>query len=122
MIGESIERSVDGSLVHENLRDGFDTGWYDEYRDEAKGIERTFRPTVVGAGAEIGPDTRLADCAVGASARVEKTMGREAEIGEGAQVGPFAVLDPGSHVAAGVATGPFHHARTSEPPGHETQH
>ena len=77
--------------------------------------------TAIGAGAEIGPDTRLADCAVGASARVEKTMGREAEIGEGAQVGPFAVLDPGSHVAAGVATGPFHHARTSEPPSHETQ-
>ncbi|MEM7285483.1 MAG: NTP transferase domain-containing protein [Actinomycetota bacterium] len=74
--------------------------------------------TVVGAGAEIGPDTRLDDCAVGASARVEKTMGREAEIGEGAQVGPFAVLDPGSHVAAGVATGPFHHARSSEPTSH----
>ena len=77
--------------------------------------------TVVGAGAEIGPDTRLDDCAVGASARVEKTMGREAEIGEGAQVGPFAVLDPGSHVAAGLATGPFHHARTGEPTSHETQ-
>ena len=39
--------------------------------------------TVVGAGAEVGPDTRLADCAVGARARVEKTMGREAEVGEG---------------------------------------
>lgn len=77
--------------------------------------------TVVGAGAEIGPDTRLDDCAVGASARVEKTMGREAEVGEGAQVGPFAVLDPGSNVAAGVATGPFHHARSSEPTSHETQ-
>lgn len=76
--------------------------------------------TVVGAGAEIGPDTRLADCAVGASARVEKTMGREAEIGEGAHVGPFAVLDPGSHVPAGVATGPFQHVRTSEPLSHDT--
>ncbi len=66
--------------------------------------------TVIGAGAEIGPDTRLVDCAVGAAARVEKTMGREAEVGEGARVGPFAVLEPGSHVGPGAVTGPFHHA------------
>ena len=71
--------------------------------------------TSVGAGAEVGPDTRLVDCAVGASARVEKTMGREAEIGEGARVGPFAVLDPGASVGPGVATGPFHHARADGP-------
>lgn len=51
MIGESIEQSVGGSLVHENLRSGFDTGWYGEYADEAKGIEKTFKPTLVGAGA-----------------------------------------------------------------------
>lgn len=66
--------------------------------------------TVVGEGAEIGPDTRLVDCAVGAGARVEKTMGRDAEVGPRAHVGPFAVLDPGSHVAAGATTGPFFHA------------
>jgi len=69
--------------------------------------------TVVGPGAEIGPDTRLIDCAVGARARVEKTMGRQAEIGEDAQIGPFAVLDPGAHVADGVATGPFYHGADS---------
>ncbi len=66
--------------------------------------------TVVGAGAEIGPDTRLVDCAVGSGARVEKTMGRDAEVGEGAVVGPFAVLDPGSQVASASVTGPFYHA------------
>lgn len=53
MIGESIEQSVGGSLVHEDLRSGFDTGWYGEYADEAKGIETTFKPTLVGAGAVL---------------------------------------------------------------------
>lgn len=70
--------------------------------------------TVVGAGAEIGPDTRLVDCAIGPNAVVEKTMGRDAEVGEGARVGPFAVLDPGSHIEAASRTGPFYHASTDE--------
>lgn len=70
--------------------------------------------TVVGAGAEIGPDTRLVDCAIGPDAVVEKTMGRDAEVGEGARVGPFAVLDPGSQIEAASRTGPFYHASTDE--------
>ena len=46
--------------------------------------------TVIGSGAEIGPDTRLVDCVVGEQAVVEFTVGRDAEIGPGAIVGPFA--------------------------------
>lgn len=57
--------------------------------------------TVVGEGAELGPDTRLNDCVVAAGARVEKTVGRDAEIGAGAEVGPFAILEPGAQVAPG---------------------
>jgi bifunctional UDP-N-acetylglucosamine pyrophosphorylase/glucosamine-1-phosphate N-acetyltransferase len=67
--------------------------------------------TRVGPGAAIGPDTRLQDCAVGAEARVEMTMARDADIGPGAHVGPFAVLDPGASVAPGDRTGPFFHGR-----------
>ncbi|MDP8953705.1 MAG: UDP-N-acetylglucosamine diphosphorylase/glucosamine-1-phosphate N-acetyltransferase, partial [Actinomycetota bacterium] len=63
--------------------------------------------TVVGRGAEVGPDTRLVDCTVGAGAVVEQVVGRLAEIGAGARVGPFAALAPGSRVADGIATGPF---------------
>jgi len=63
--------------------------------------------TVVGEGAEIGPDTRLVDCVVGAGARVEKTVGHDAEVGDGAQVGPFAVLRPGAQVEAGSQVAPF---------------
>ena len=41
-------------------------------------------------------------------AAVEHTVGDHAEIGADAVVGPFAVLSPGSHVAAGVRTGAFY--------------
>jgi bifunctional UDP-N-acetylglucosamine pyrophosphorylase/glucosamine-1-phosphate N-acetyltransferase len=63
--------------------------------------------TVVGEGAEIGPDTRLVDCVVGATARVEKTVGHDAEVGDGAQVGPFVVLRPGAQVEAEGRVAPF---------------
>lgn len=65
---------------------------------------------VVGAGAEIGPNTRLVDCVVGAGAVVENTVGRDAEVGEGARLGPFAVLEPGSSIPAGARPGPFYTA------------
>lgn len=64
--------------------------------------------TVVGAGAEIGPHTRLVDCVVGDGARVEQSNGRDAEIGTEAVVGPFAVLAPGAVVPGGAVTGPFY--------------
>ncbi len=63
--------------------------------------------TIVGAGAQIGPDTRLVDCVVGDGAVVEQTVARQAEIGDDARVGPFAALSPGSRVAPGTVTGPF---------------
>jgi len=66
--------------------------------------------TVVGGGCEIGPDTRLVDCVVGARSTVEQTTGRDAEIGSDAHVGPYAHLAPGSSVPDGTITGPFHAA------------
>ena len=54
--------------------------------------------TVVGAGAEIGPDARLVDCVVGERAIVEQTVARQAEIGDDSRVGPFAYLAPGARV------------------------
>jgi bifunctional UDP-N-acetylglucosamine pyrophosphorylase/glucosamine-1-phosphate N-acetyltransferase len=64
--------------------------------------------TIVGEGAEIGPNTRLVDCIVGDRARVEQTVGHDAEIGANAVVGPFAVLEAGTDVAAGSVTGAFY--------------
>ena len=50
-LADSIHGSVGRSLVAENLREGFDLGWFGEYEDVARGIETTFGPTVSGAGA-----------------------------------------------------------------------
>lgn len=66
--------------------------------------------TVVGERAELGPDTRLVDCVVGVDAVIEKSVGRDAEVGEGARVGPFAVLQAGASIADGAVTGPFYTA------------
>jgi bifunctional UDP-N-acetylglucosamine pyrophosphorylase/glucosamine-1-phosphate N-acetyltransferase len=70
--------------------------------------------TVIGEGADIGPNTRLVDCAVGAGARVEETVGHDAEIGPGAVVGPFAVLEPGDAISPGLETGAFYTSPTRE--------
>jgi bifunctional UDP-N-acetylglucosamine pyrophosphorylase/glucosamine-1-phosphate N-acetyltransferase len=68
--------------------------------------------TSIGEGVEIGPGCRLVDCTVGERTSLEQTVGRLAEIGDDCVVGPFAVLEPGAHVADGTRTGPFF---TSEP-------
>jgi bifunctional UDP-N-acetylglucosamine pyrophosphorylase / glucosamine-1-phosphate N-acetyltransferase len=67
--------------------------------------------TVVGDGCEIGPDTQLGDCVVGAGSTVSHTVGHDAEVGAGATVGPYAHLEPGSAVAGGQVTGSFYTAR-----------
>jgi len=66
--------------------------------------------TVVGDGCEIGPDTRLEDCAVGRRCTIQHTVGTEAEIGGGAVVGPYAHLPAGSAVAEAAVTGAFYTA------------
>jgi bifunctional UDP-N-acetylglucosamine pyrophosphorylase/glucosamine-1-phosphate N-acetyltransferase len=64
--------------------------------------------TVVGAGSEIGPHTRLVDCRVGEGAVVTESVGQHAEVGDGAVVGPYAALGAGARVESGVTTGPFY--------------
>jgi bifunctional UDP-N-acetylglucosamine pyrophosphorylase/glucosamine-1-phosphate N-acetyltransferase len=70
--------------------------------------------TVVGERAEIGPDTRLTDWVVGRDAVVASSTGVDAEIGDGARVGPYAVLAAGSAIPDGAVTGPFYAARSPE--------
>jgi bifunctional UDP-N-acetylglucosamine pyrophosphorylase / glucosamine-1-phosphate N-acetyltransferase len=64
--------------------------------------------TVVGEGAEIGPNSRLVDCTVGAHAVIEATVARQAIIGDDAVVGPFAVLGPGTDIPPKTETGPHY--------------
>ncbi|MCQ6555631.1 bifunctional UDP-N-acetylglucosamine diphosphorylase/glucosamine-1-phosphate N-acetyltransferase GlmU [Streptomyces sp. C10-9-1] len=63
--------------------------------------------THVGEGAEVGPNTRLRDTAVGAGARVDNTVAESAEIGEGASVGPFAYLRPGTRLGVKSKIGTY---------------
>ena len=71
--------------------------------------------TVVGADTEIGPGTRLVDCVVGSGVVLDQVTARDAEIGNGARVGPYALLEPGAQVPAGRVTGAFYTAGSSEP-------
>ncbi|GAB3772158.1 bifunctional UDP-N-acetylglucosamine pyrophosphorylase/glucosamine-1-phosphate N-acetyltransferase [Nocardioides ginsengisegetis] len=63
--------------------------------------------TLVGEDAVIGPDTTLKDCEVGAGARVVRAHGELAVIGEGASVGPFAYLRPGTQLGTKGKIGTF---------------
>lgn len=57
--------------------------------------------TEVAAGARVGPGSQLRDTTVGPGASVIQSVCREADVGAGAVVGPFAYLPPGSKVDAG---------------------
>ncbi|MEV3990315.1 bifunctional UDP-N-acetylglucosamine diphosphorylase/glucosamine-1-phosphate N-acetyltransferase GlmU [Streptomyces sp. NPDC049837] len=46
--------------------------------------------------AEVGPNSRLKDTRVGVGARVDNTVADRADVGEGATVGPYAYLRPGT--------------------------
>ena len=63
--------------------------------------------TVVAEDAVIGPDTTLKDCEIGRGARVVRTHGELAVIGDEATVGPFAYLRPGTQLGVGGKIGTF---------------
>lgn len=63
--------------------------------------------THIGADAEVGPNSRLTDTSVGAGARVDNTVADGAEIGDGALVGPYAYLRPGTRLGAQAKAGTY---------------
>ena len=63
--------------------------------------------TIVHEDAVVGPDTTLKDCEVGAGARVVRSHGELAVIGNGATVGPFSYLRPGSTLGTSGKIGAF---------------
>lgn len=63
--------------------------------------------TRIEQGATIGPDTTLSDVVVGAAASVVRTHGSDSEIGQGASVGPFAYLRPGTRLGDHGKIGTF---------------
>ncbi|GAB3428922.1 bifunctional UDP-N-acetylglucosamine diphosphorylase/glucosamine-1-phosphate N-acetyltransferase GlmU [Flindersiella endophytica] len=70
--------------------------------------------TTVEAGAEIGPDTSLTGCRVGADARIIRCHGDGAEVGPRTNVGPYAYLRPGTKLAEGGKIGTFVETKNAE--------
>lgn len=88
------------------------TTWIDA--DVVIGNDATILPgvqllgaTVVGEDAVVGPDSTLKDCEIGLGARVVRTHGELAVIGDAATVGPFSYLRPGTTLGAGGKIGGF---------------
>jgi bifunctional UDP-N-acetylglucosamine pyrophosphorylase/glucosamine-1-phosphate N-acetyltransferase len=63
--------------------------------------------TSVGASAQIGPDTYILDSRIGAGSHVWYAVVRQAEIGEGAEVGPYVSLRPGTVLGPRSKAGTF---------------
>ena len=63
--------------------------------------------TRVGSHCRIGPNTTLTDTQVGDRASVIRTHGAEAIVGDGAEVGPFSYLRPGTRLGADGKLGAF---------------
>jgi bifunctional UDP-N-acetylglucosamine pyrophosphorylase/glucosamine-1-phosphate N-acetyltransferase len=64
-------------------------------------------PTSVATGAIIGPGTTLSACEVGERAEIIHTWADLAVIGEGAKVGPFTFLRPGTVLGTGAKAGAY---------------
>ncbi|MGQ0432363.1 MAG: bifunctional UDP-N-acetylglucosamine diphosphorylase/glucosamine-1-phosphate N-acetyltransferase GlmU [Microthrixaceae bacterium] len=69
--------------------------------------------TTIGAGTEIGPGCRLVDCTVGERSTLEHTIARRSDVGDDCHVGPYAGLEPGTHLRSGTRTGAFYTGGTS---------
>lgn len=69
--------------------------------------------TKVAAGCTIGPSVRLVDTSVGEGSEVQFAVVREARIGAGASVGPFASIRPGTVLGDGAKVGTFVEVKAS---------
>ena len=69
--------------------------------------------TTIGANCTIGPDSTLTDVSIGAGASVVRTHGSESSIGDGAIVGPFTYLRPGTALGAESKLGAFVETKNS---------
>ena len=63
--------------------------------------------TTVGAGAVIGPYTKLTDCSVGEGATVLASIGIGAQIGPAATIGPYSYLRPGTVIGRHAKVGTY---------------
>ena len=88
------------------------TTWIDA--DVTFGRDVTIHPqtqihgaSTIGDDVVLGPDTTLTDVSIGRGATVIRTHGSLAVIGEGAMVGPFSYLRPGTELGVNGKIGTF---------------
>ena len=70
--------------------------------------------TTVAAGAEIGPAVFAVDTTIGPAARVWYSVLRQADVGAGAEVGPYVSLRPGAVLRDNSKAGTFVEIKNSE--------
>ncbi len=70
--------------------------------------------TRLAAGAQVGPNSTLTDTVVGEGARVAFSVSEGAVIGDGASVGPYAYLRPGTRLSAKSKAGTFVEMKNAE--------
>jgi bifunctional UDP-N-acetylglucosamine pyrophosphorylase/glucosamine-1-phosphate N-acetyltransferase len=70
--------------------------------------------TSIGPDAVIGPNSTLTDTEVGAGSVLERVVARQAVIGAGATIGPYAYLRPGTVLADQVHVGTYVEIKGSE--------
>ena len=71
-------------------------------------------PTSIATGAIIGPGTTLTSCEVGAGASVVHTWAELAVIGDGATVGPYTFLRPGTVLGRKAKAGAYVEIKNSQ--------
>lgn len=104
----TVERAMrDGAIVIDPA-----TTWIDA--DVTIGRDTVIHPgtqihgaSTIGSECTIGPDTSLKDVEVGDGASIVRTQAELATIGDGAKVGPFSYLRPGTRLGARGKIGGF---------------
>ena len=69
--------------------------------------------TRIGENCEIGPNTIIRSTQVGADCKVFSSVLEQAEVEDGVDIGPFAHLRKGAHLASGVHMGNFGEVKNS---------
>lgn len=120
----ALGRELNRRLLDRWMREGVtvmdpDTTWVDA--DVVLAPDVTLLPgvqllgaTVVAEDAVIGPDCTLKDCEIGSGARVIRTHGELAVIGDEATVGPWSYLRPGTRLGGGGKIGAFVEAKNAD--------
>ena len=69
--------------------------------------------TVIGDNCVIGPNCLIEDCTVGDGVTLNSVQAYQSQIDDGAKIGPFVHIRPGSHIMARVKIGDFVEVKNS---------